>query len=164
MGGENFGVAQFTARERSIMGRSVHNQQIERLWRDVFQGCISLYYQLFTHLETGGLLDPCSEVHVFALHFVYLLRIQRSLNYFCTAYIHHPISSCHNITPAQPFFTGLQNAVQRNRTIADQLFEVRLSIIFYTCCLCLLYAKYFLIKVVVLIYSCRPHPKHMVLI
>ena len=23
-----------------IMGRSVHNQQIERLWRDLFSGCI----------------------------------------------------------------------------------------------------------------------------
>ena len=163
MGGENFGVAQFMwsqpEREASsiIMGRSVHNQRIERLWRDVFQGCISLYYELFTHLETVGLLDPCSEVHLFALHFVYLLRIQRSLDYFRTAYIHHPISSCHNSTPAQLFFTGLQNAVQRNRTIADQLFEVRFST-------CSLYLKYFLIKVVVLIYLCRPHPKHMVLI
>ena len=89
---------------RIIMGCSVHNQRIERLWRDVFQGCISLYYQLFTHLETGGLLDPCSEVHVFALHFVYLLHIQRSLDYFCTAYIHHPISSCHNIYTSSAIF------------------------------------------------------------
>ena len=142
MGGENFGVAQFMwsqpEREASsvIMGRSVHNQRIERLWRDVFQGCTSLYYQLFSHLEAVGLLDPCSEIHLFALHFVYISRIQRSLEYFRTAYIHHPMSSCHNSTPAQLYFTGLQNAVQRNRSTADQLFEVGL------CILCILCTEY----------------------
>ena len=27
-----------------IMGRSVHNQHIERLWRDMFTGCVSYFY------------------------------------------------------------------------------------------------------------------------
>ena len=34
-----------------ITGRSVHNQRIERFWRDLFAGCTSVYYYLFHTLE-----------------------------------------------------------------------------------------------------------------
>lgn len=52
MGGENIRVAEYmwsqeyaTVGDCMIMGRSVHNQRIERLWRDLYEGCLSLYYQ-----------------------------------------------------------------------------------------------------------------------
>ena len=35
-----------------IMGCSVHNQCIERLWRDLFAGCVS--YFLLPFLQHGG--------------------------------------------------------------------------------------------------------------
>ena len=54
-----------------ITGRSTHNQRIERLWRDVFQGVLSFFYHLFYFLE--NLLDPLNINHIAALHHTYIL-------------------------------------------------------------------------------------------
>ena len=50
-----------------IAGTSVHSQRIERLWRDVFVSCTSLFYHLFHSLEDCGLLDPESDIHLLCL-------------------------------------------------------------------------------------------------
>lgn len=82
-GVENYDVAMFmlTHPQRGfafnssvIVGKSVHNQRIEHLWRDVFQGvsCTYMYYYLFNHLESQGLLNPLNEDDLFSLHYVYL--------------------------------------------------------------------------------------------
>ena len=132
MGGENVDVAQFmwSQPNRSqefgtmLIGKSVHNQRIERLWRDVYSGCLFLYYQLFSHLEDCALLDPCNEVHLFVLHYVFLPRIQDSLDHFRQAYIQHPISSARNQTPTQLWTAGLIRGIEENRRWADELYQV----------------------------------------
>lgn len=45
-----------------ITGCSVHNQRIERLWRDMFEGVLYIYYHLFYHLESCGKLNPSDPV------------------------------------------------------------------------------------------------------
>ena len=47
-----------------ITGRSVHNSCIERLWRDLFQGCTMLYYNLFNYMESEGVLNPDNCIHI----------------------------------------------------------------------------------------------------
>ena len=57
------------------MGRSVHNQRIERLWRDLFTGCVSYLNYLFYNLESQALLDPVNNADVMALHLLFSTRV-----------------------------------------------------------------------------------------
>lgn len=73
-GGENVDVwAHMTANTRSvIVGSSVHNVGIERLWRGVCQGVIDVYREIFSRLESDGILDPDNDIDIFCVHEVVL--------------------------------------------------------------------------------------------
>lgn len=53
-----------------LVGASVHNQRIDRLWRDVFKAVSQLYYRPFYHMESTGLLYP-STLFIFMLCILY---------------------------------------------------------------------------------------------
>lgn len=89
-----------------IVGSSVHNQRIERLWRDLHRCVTQLYYRLFYFLEYRGLLNPINEYHLFALHYVFLPRINKSLEGFVRSWNSHSLRTEHGHSPNQLFTVG----------------------------------------------------------
>ena len=111
-GGENILVAQHTIEQRgaerrsAITGSSVHNQRIERLWRDMHRCETVLFYKLFYFMESHDLLDPLNEQHLYALRYVFIPRINCALSEFIQGWNHHPIRTTHNKSPQQLFTAG----------------------------------------------------------
>lgn len=108
---ENVGIWRFMEEVRGrdcgsyIAGRSVHNSRIERLWRDVHRSVISTYVEVFTSMEEGGIMNPDNEADIFCLHYIFLPRINCSLDHFRQAWNSHPLSTEGNRTPLQ-LYTG----------------------------------------------------------
>ena len=90
-----------------ITGSSVHNQRVERLWRDTYRCVLSVFYQIFYHLEDNGILDPASELDLFCLHFVYMQKINDALKTFMTGWNNHALTSENNKTPIQLYTCGI---------------------------------------------------------
>ena len=124
-GTENLQVAQHMLRYRGsdrnsvITGSSTHNQRIERLWWDLHQSVTKMYYRLFYHLENQLSLDPLNELHLFALHYVYLPRINRSIEIFQEAWNHHGLRTVHNASPHQLYTAGSLRLRESNLQALD---------------------------------------------
>ena len=112
-GGENYRIAEImillrgTNRGSHITGRSTRNQRIERLWRDVFDNCLSLYYNMFYFLEDNGILDVENEVAIAVLQYIYQPRINADIANFTDAWNNHGLTSANSLTPLQLWTTGM---------------------------------------------------------
>ena len=109
-GGENIDIWRYMLLHHNydfsciITGSSVHNERVERLWRDVNRCVASVFAHVFRSLESNGILDPINEIDLYCLHFVFLPRINKSLTEFMQSWNNHSLSSEGSKTPYQLFF------------------------------------------------------------
>ena len=106
-------------RRSMITGSSVHNQRIERLWRDMHHCAVKLYYRLFYYLEEQGILDPNNDIHIYALHFVYIPRVNKSVSAFEEGWNNHGMRTEHGQTPHQLFVAGALRLQQSGQVALD---------------------------------------------
>ena len=69
--------------------------------------CISLFYYLFYQLEDDELLNSENNNDLFALHFVFIPRINHQLELFRDFFSHHPLRSARNESPLQLWVRGM---------------------------------------------------------
>lgn len=105
-----------------MRGRSTHNQHIERLWCDIWRGVTNIYHNLFNFLESEHIVVPDNEMHIWALYYVYLPRINRDLDAFTLQWNNQGLWTERHQSPLQIFVCGCLEQQGRATTAMQELF------------------------------------------
>lgn len=84
-----------------ITGQSVHNQRIERLWRDVYKEVIDVFYRELYSLEDEGVLESANQNHIYAAQRAYVPSVDARLQEFQKAWNEHQLRTEHYMSPNQ---------------------------------------------------------------
>ena len=88
----------------------VFHRRIERLWKDVNSSCVNSFREILFDLEQNWKLDLDNEVHMWAVHYIYLPRVNASLAEFVNAHNHTKIRTAGNKSPWQLWINGMPGA------------------------------------------------------
>ena len=127
-GVENVDVARYMLRAynyesgRMLTGLSVHNQRIERLWGDVRRVVLRSFQNLFFYMESEGILQRDNELHLFALQFVYLPRINAALDEFVAQWNNHSIRTTGGLSPRQLYVNGILDVHNSNYSAVENIY------------------------------------------
>lgn len=102
-----------------IVGSSVHNQRIERMWRDVNRLVSNTFKEQFHELEAAGDLDPLNATDLYCLHLVYLPLINCILDEHVAAHNHHSLTTESSYTPHQ-LFSENQHLLELHQHVWNQ--------------------------------------------
>ena len=83
---------------------SCHNQPIERNWRDMRNSTMQPYKDFFLLLESLG-MDVDNVIHMFCLHYLFVPRINESLQEFRSSWNNHGISTERYKSPLSILYT-----------------------------------------------------------
>jgi hypothetical protein len=112
-----------TGRSSVIAGKSVHNQRIERLWRDVATQVTEYFYRTFYELEDDGSCDINNDFHLVALQFVYLPVINARMNDFRRAWNKHSLRTEGYRTPQQLWIEGMLRHAKSRHVATVEVFK-----------------------------------------
>ena len=68
---------------------------------------LAFYARIFEAMEDEGILEILDNVHLYSLHYVFIPRINRSLDEFIQQMNNHPVSSENNQSPLQMWEKGM---------------------------------------------------------
>ena len=114
-GGEKSEIARLMVEKRGegrgsiLRGSLVHNQRIERLWRDMRKIVTEYFRLLFHFLERNNLLNSNGDLDLAALHYVFIPQINENLEKFRVSWNNHKLATEKQKTPNQLYILGMLN-------------------------------------------------------
>lgn len=75
-------------------------------WRDLWVAVTNIYYDVLHYLEEEGFLNIANATHLLCCHYVFLPRLQDSLDTFRSGWDNHPIRTEGHMTPNQLWELG----------------------------------------------------------